>query len=183
MDKPTLGDDPNAAFRDFNQLMGILTDLDQRGLALTLAAFAEESLGTLLAAFLRSETAAAKELLEGFNAPLGTLSARIRAAYALGLVTEEQFGDLERLRKIRNAFSHSWKPMSFEAPSIAAHIRGLNFNLMDDEYPATLMERFRSTISSLLVELRVTANEIIKTQAPSEGDRKTSCDRKARHIR
>jgi hypothetical protein len=78
-------------------------------LVLSLAAFAEEALGALLKAFMTPSEATA-QLIEGFNAPLGTFSSRIKAAYAIGLITKEQFLDLERLRKIRNEFAHSWKP-------------------------------------------------------------------------
>jgi len=45
-------------------------------------------------------------LLEGFNAPLGTLSTRIAAAAALGLISEREAKEADRLRKIRNFFAH-----------------------------------------------------------------------------
>jgi hypothetical protein len=74
-------------FGDLNRLTRILGQLDERGLVLALAAFAEQALGDLIEAFLIPGDPT-KQLLEGFNAPLGTFSARIRMAYSLGLITK-----------------------------------------------------------------------------------------------
>jgi len=68
-------DDPT--FGEINLLLRTLRALDERGLILVLGAFAEESLAELLKVYMRP--GASKPLLEGFNAPLGTLSARIGA--------------------------------------------------------------------------------------------------------
>ena len=146
-------------FGDLNRLYRTLDDLDERGLVLSLAAFAEEALGLLLRAFL-IQGEATNRLIDGFNAPLGTFSARVKMAYALGLIAEDQYADLEHLRKIRNEFAHSWKLISFSEPRIAAHIAALNFSHIDDSYPETAAAKLKSSISSLLVELRSAANQI-----------------------
>src|SRR5260370_36908559 len=54
----------------------------ERGAALAAAAFLDDLLQRTLAAFLLN-TETAFNLLVGFNAPLGTLSARIAAAHAM----------------------------------------------------------------------------------------------------
>jgi len=146
-------------FDEFNQLNARLRDLDDRGLVLSLAAFADDSLRELLRAFMR-ESAAADQLLDGFNAPLGTFSARIKAAHALGLLTGDQCNDLENLRKIRNAFSHTWEPITFDAPQVKDRILNLSYSSIDDEYPATLADRLRTSIAAILIELRVVTNNI-----------------------
>jgi mannitol operon repressor len=46
-------------------------------------------------------------LLEGFNAPLGTFASRILSAFALGLLSEEEYRECENIRKIRNIFAHN----------------------------------------------------------------------------
>ena len=51
-------------------------------------------------------------LTNGFNAPLGTFSARIAACHAMGLISEAEFKNCELIRKIRNEFAHKIK-MSF----------------------------------------------------------------------
>jgi len=149
------------AFGDLNRLNSMLANLDERALVLSLAAFAEEALGDLIQAYLMPGDSTDK-LLAGFNAPLGTFSARIRMAHALGLLTSHQADDLDRLRKIRNEFAHNWEPVSFEDQNISTHIRALNFHSLDDEYPETSVEKVRTAIGILLVEIRVTAQQIRK---------------------
>lgn len=149
----------DTVFGDLNQLIGRLSGLDERGLVLSLAAFAEDSLGTLLKSFMLPVSASSK-LVDDFNAPLGTFSSRILACYSLGLLTKGQFEDLERLRKIRNAFSHTWQAISFEDQAIATHIQCLNYSNADDERPPTPIDKLRSSISFLLVELQITATNV-----------------------
>jgi DNA-binding MltR family transcriptional regulator len=151
----------DAVFGNLNRLNQILAQLDERGLVLALAAFAEEALGDLIEAFLIPGDPA-KQLLEGFNAPLGTFSARIKMAYCLGLITKRQHADLDQLRRIRNEFAHNWEPMSFDDQKIAAHIRALHFSSIDDDFPASPTEKVRTSLGSLLIELRSTTNQINK---------------------
>lgn len=77
-----------------------------RGVALVSAAMIDDLLGRCIRAFLldRPET---ERLLNGFNAPLGTLSARTAAAFALGLLHERDYRDCETIRKVRNEFAHN----------------------------------------------------------------------------
>ena len=94
-----------ASLDSLNRFLFVIDKQDDRAMVLSLATFVEDSLGRLLIAYLRT-CKATKELVEGFNAPLGTLGARIKAAYALGLLTVEQYKDIEILRKVRNEFAH-----------------------------------------------------------------------------
>jgi DNA-binding MltR family transcriptional regulator len=159
----TVDDDAekDAVFGNLNRLHRILRQLDERGLVLALAAFAEEALGDLIKAFLIPGDPA-KQLLEVFNAPLGTFSARIKMAYSLGLVTKRQHADLDRLRRIRNEFAHNWEPMSFNDQKVADHITALHFSSIDDDFPASPVEKVRTSLGSLLMELRSTTNQINK---------------------
>ena len=162
--EPKIPDPPEPevdVFGGINLLTLSLRDLDDRGLVLSLAAFAEEALGELLKAFMTpSETTT--QLVEGFNAPLGTFSSRIKAAYAIGLITKEQFLDLERLRKIRNEFAHSWKPVDISKQKVAALINSMAFSRIDDHFPETPIEKIRSSMSCLLVEIRSSTHQIQK---------------------
>jgi mannitol operon repressor len=47
-----------------------------------------------------------KKLTDGFNAPLGTFSARILGAFSLGIISEAEYAEMETLRKVRNKFAH-----------------------------------------------------------------------------
>jgi hypothetical protein len=156
--------DEDSVFGDINLLSRSLHKLDERGLVLSLAAFAEDALGSLLKAYMLP-TEASNQLLEGFNAPLGTLSARIKAARSFGLITKDQFDDLEHLRKIRNEFAHSWRTVTFLHPKVSSHVAGLNYSSFDDRFPETPIEKVRTSVSSLLVELRSATNQIEKKGA------------------
>ncbi|MBC8040763.1 MAG: transcriptional regulator [Opitutaceae bacterium] len=105
---------------------------------------------------------ATTQLIEGFNAPLGTFSSRIKAAYAIGLITKDQFLDLERLRKIRNEFAHSWKSVDLSKQKVAALIDSMAFSRIDDHFPDTPSEKIRSSMSCLLVEIRSSTHQIKK---------------------
>lgn len=141
-------DDPD--FESINRFNRALSAHDERGLALALAAFAEDTLGRLLLTYL-IDGKQAKDLVEGFNAPLGTLASRMKAAYAVGLLTREQYEDLEIARKIRNVFAHDWEGVSLNQPNIRAMIgqlHGYNF----DQAPMTRepRDRLQQSISNVL---------------------------------
>lgn len=146
-------------FGSLNRLNGILQGLDERGLVLSLAAFAEEALGDLIKSFLLPGDST-ERLLDGFNAPIGTFSARSKMAYSLGLITKFQYEDLERLRRIRNEFAHSWEPLTFGDQSIAAHITALHFSCLIESFPESPQEKVRLCFGALLMELRSTTNQI-----------------------
>lgn len=57
----------------------------ERGTALAAAAMLNELQGRIIESFLIPNNGS-KVLLDGFNAPLGTLSVRIASAFALGLL-------------------------------------------------------------------------------------------------
>jgi len=61
-----------------------------RGASLIAASYLEETLEEILRNFF-SESEESEKLLSGFNAPLGTFSAKISAAYSLGLLQENEF--------------------------------------------------------------------------------------------
>ncbi len=161
MSPEPLLDGHDNVFEDLNRLQSILGDLDERGLVLSLAAFAEDALGDLIAAFL-IQGDQADSLLTGFNAPLGTLSARLKMAFALGLINQNQYDDLDRLRKIRNAFAHDWRPTSLSDQAIASHVSALNFGSLSETYPETPIAKVRSSIGDVLVELRSATHQISK---------------------
>lgn len=148
-------------FSELNSLTRLLHDLDDRGLVLSLSAFAEDSLGTLLTTFMLPSDAS-KKLLEGFNAPLGTFSARTMAAYSLGLINRSQFDDLERLRKIRNEFAHTWETIETTKQNISSLIGQMSFSRIDDHFPETPNEKLRSSIICLLIELSSMVNQLSK---------------------
>jgi DNA-binding MltR family transcriptional regulator len=59
-------------------------------------------------------------------APLSTFSAKIRLSYFLGLIPEDIYKDLDRIREVRNRFAHELNPLSFEDQSTADIVKSLN---------------------------------------------------------
>jgi hypothetical protein len=76
-----------------------------RGLVLFLAAQMDVYLRDVLESFL-VEHKSVTELFEGPYAPLGSLSAKTKAAFVLGLITREQAARVDAVRKVRNVFAH-----------------------------------------------------------------------------
>ena len=111
--------DTNKSLNKLTQgLFETLKYQDDRGAVLSAASFAEELLGDLLAAFML-EGKASKDLLHGFSAPLGTFSTRIKMAYSLGLIDDTSRSALDRIRKLRNSFAHTWEAVSIEKSQVA----------------------------------------------------------------
>lgn len=157
------GQEKDTVFGDLNQLQSLTSTMDERSLVLALGGFAEDALGDLIRAFMLPGEQA-NRLLNGFNAPIGTFSARIKTAFALGLITEGQHNDLDRLRKVRNIFAHGWKPTSLSDQNIASHVSAMNFSTLDEDFPETPIDKVRTSIGALLVELRSATHQIAKNR-------------------
>lgn len=146
-------------FGKVNRLMHLTRDEDERGLALSVAAFAEDCLGRLIGAYLR-DGSQSKDLIEGFNAPLGTLSSRIKAGFALGLLTEDQYRDLELARKIRNEFAHKWEGCTFEQQNIKDWIAAMTHSRIAAQAATSSREKFYSSMTCVLVELEALLGDL-----------------------
>jgi len=158
--------------RSLGRFMALISEQDDRAMVLSMAAFVEETLGRMLLAYLR-DCKATCDLVDGFNAPLGTLSARIKAAYSIGLIGEKSFRDLEILRRIRNHFAHDWEGVSLQRNDIAALIGQLEEKkraLRDGTSPweqdgdrGKLLLSFTSHAMSLsIVEAGISEGRIVK---------------------
>lgn len=159
-----------------NRFMSSIGKQDDQAMVLSLATFLEDTLGRLLVAYFRS-CKATTELVEGFNAPLGTFGSRIKAVYAFGLVTDEQFKDMEILRKVRNHFAHNWEGVSFERNDIQALIGQLSGYTVDHK-PIEGGPRVKllGTLSTCCMELQVFLGRLVdgKTErAPDVSHRLT----------
>ena len=127
---------------------------------LSLAAFLEETLGRLLLAYFRN-CKATRDLVEGFNGPLGTLSSRIKAVYSFGLATEGQYKEMEILRRIRNLFAHDWQVVMGERNVVAAMIGQLSDHTFDQApIKGAVKERVHHKIASGCIELLLHCNRI-----------------------
>jgi hypothetical protein len=141
---------------EIETLASFLSEFNQesdRGATLTAAAVLDDRLSEILAAFL-ADTPSAKELITGFNAPLGTLSSRAAAAHALGLIQDNEFKEITIIRKIRNEFGHSWQGVSLStgrAADLCNHLPWLGPK--EHEASATPRGRLNAAIAILLADL------------------------------
>lgn len=144
-----------------NRFMDAIREQDDQAMVLSLATFLEDTLGRLLIAYFRSGKAT-KDLVEGFNAPLGTFGSRIKAVYAFGLVTDEQFKDMEILRKVRNHFAHNWEGVSFERNDLQALIRQVSGYTVDHKpIEGGPREMLLGTLSTCCMELQVFLGRLV----------------------
>ncbi len=112
------------AMQDYMELRVRLAAESDRGCALTAAAYLDESLATLLRNRLVQDKGNIEALINR-GRPLSTFSARIRIAYAVGLISKDCMSDLNTMRDIRNDFAHLHGPVSFSDQSIAHRCRNL----------------------------------------------------------
>jgi DNA-binding MltR family transcriptional regulator len=83
-----------------------------RAAVILVAAKLDYLLGQAIAAKLLPSTSSTDELLDNDRA-LGTFSARIHAAYRLGIIDDSFAKALHLFRRIRNDFAHSYHDTSF----------------------------------------------------------------------
>lgn len=102
-----------------------------RGAAMVAASRLDEVLSQVLLAFMADSTVS-KGLLEGPNAPLGSLSSRIEMCFSLGLIEEREYRELNMIRKIRNEFGHRWRDVGFDSAPIADLCRALPWRGPED---------------------------------------------------
>lgn len=65
------------------------------------------------------------------RAPLSSLSSKIHLAYLLGIIDGEARGDLDCIRRIRNAFAHSVVMLIFKTKQITDECKKLKLKLTD----------------------------------------------------
>ncbi len=146
-----LRDQPH--LHNFADYLDSLNGESERGAVLIAGAYLDDLLKDVIQAFLINNKGA-KKLFTGANAPLGTFSARSAAAFALGLVSQREFEEIERIREIRNLFAHH-KRISLKDDKIAAKCRQLTFSAvgpagLDKASPKAL---FNSAAASILLGL------------------------------
>jgi DNA-binding MltR family transcriptional regulator len=123
-------------------------------MVLSMSSFMEDLLGNIIKDFMLDVTAAT-DLVEGFNAPLGTFSARTKAAYALGLISKDEHKDINLIRKIRNEFAHSWFVTKLDDQRVCKFTESLsNPWLNPGILELTIYLRFQYRAAEILIALQ-----------------------------
>lgn len=153
-----------------NQFIALIGGKDDHSMVLSLATFIEDTLGRLLIAYFRN-CKATRDLVKGFNAPLGTFGSRIKAVYSFGLVTEDQYRDMDILRKVRNKFAHNWEGVSLDDGDIKGMVGQLSgYTLSQDPIEGSCREKLLGTLSSCCIELQVFLKRIEAGKAEKATD-------------
>lgn len=155
--------------RELSEFLSEFNKESDRGAALNAAAVLDDWLQNILEVFF-ADNKSGRDLISGFNAPLGTFAAKAAAAHALGLLQDNEYQEITLIRKIRNEFGHSWKGVSFESHKVANFVNQLPWcGPVELEEESTSRVRFNFCIAILLTDLmwrrRLVAKEkrVIKT--------------------
>ncbi len=76
-------------------------------------------------------------LFESDDAPYREFASRIRLARALGIISKQEFDEIELIRLIRNAFAHSISNITFTTPEL-----GVFFDEFDLDYTKDPLDGF-----------------------------------------
>lgn len=134
--------------------------------------FLDEHLRLLLVAFLVDDPLV-NELFE-VERPLSSFSARIKMAYALGLISKRAYDDLEQIRWIRNAFAHTMHGISFDTEAILAACSKLQTPSVI--HPSVTREKDRSNIdgrSGFTITVQILSMEIARQADEITSSRRT----------
>lgn len=145
--------EPHPHLKEFTDFLAEFNKESERGNVLIAMAMLDDMLEKIISAFL-VDTPEVKKLFEGFNAPIGTISARSLCAFALGLLSKEEYQECDRLRKIRNDFAHQVHA-SFADQAIKDRCQHLHFSIKgeDNSRPDYARSLFITSAISLILNL------------------------------
>jgi DNA-binding MltR family transcriptional regulator len=151
-------------FENSLKIQAIYPETD-RGATLIVAAIFEEQLSHILNSFL-IDSKSTQLLLDGFNAPIDQFSSKIHLCHALGLIEDDEYRQLEGLRKIRNLFAHSFENIDFNTQQIKDLINGNLFKLRPMEL--TIREQFHDWFIELNTCFLYRAKEVFADKRKSK---------------
>lgn len=98
-----MGEQTSRKLREWQRLVREFQHKSDRSVAILGTTYLNTHLGRLIDCFLIEDDRVSNMLL-GEENPLGTLEARIKAAYGLGLISKKEYHDLVHIWHIRNRF-------------------------------------------------------------------------------
>ena len=97
---------------DFQGFLNEFQEETDRAAAVLGVAYLSESLRQLIATTLVDDDKLLNDLLK-HGTPLGSLSSRTQAAYSMGLISDDEYDDLNKIGEIRNRFAHDLQGLRF----------------------------------------------------------------------
>jgi len=145
----------------FNKFLKEFQNESDRGAAIVGAAFLEDCLRTLLRNFLIADKGNVEQLLgsEKKRGFLSGLNANATTAYCLGLISADEYYDLQLISSIRNRFAHHLHGLSFKDKLISEKCNNLKWpTILDPEKQFNgPRNRFNMAISVLITIIGVEA--------------------------
>lgn len=145
-------------YSGIEQMVESASKESDRGCALILSANLDNRLSELLRNLcVKEPPKSQQDLFSKLSFP-STFSSRIDMCYALGQIGEEEYRDMNLIRKIRNQFAHHEDGVSFETAEIRQ--RCFAFGMlkeMEDDYPSPEYQtpeprsRFQLLVASLCI--------------------------------
>lgn len=118
-----------------------LENESDRGVILIIGAMLDELLAELLQNVL--DPSVADKLLKGSTAPLGSFSARVKISKAIGIIDDQDYKDIETIRRVRNAAAHFDSKQGFDTGFESQSVIDLCTNLSQDMLSASAPVRTR----------------------------------------
>ncbi len=110
-------DTQNASNQKWQSVVTEFHNKSDRAAAILGAAFLEAHLGRLIAGFFIDKCDETESLLN-IERPLGSFSARARAAYCMGLISTNEYHDLGLIMQIQYAFANQISEVTFSDSGI-----------------------------------------------------------------
>jgi DNA-binding MltR family transcriptional regulator len=154
-------------FENYGDILELLQKESHRGGVLVAGTMLDEYLYKLLKTFMINDAKKVKDLLEGgTNAPLGSFSSRILMSYCLGLISEDEYHDLDTIRKIRNVFAHRLLDASFKDEGVKQLCRNLKAcDVVGEAHTLTnAVDRFTITVALLSGRIALRTLQTVRQQ-------------------
>ena len=121
----------------------------ERAAAVVGAAWLDELLTELIATAFRDDDVSRRLLDPEAQGPIASYAARVRVAYALGLIGEENMKDLLHVGRIRNLFAHKVHRRSFDNETVRKECQKLTTGLKvaDQRSRETARGQYVSTVA------------------------------------
>ncbi|WP_439893221.1 hypothetical protein ACS7SF_25360 (plasmid) [Ralstonia sp. 25C] len=154
--------DSFAEFWNFRELMATESD---RGCGLMGASYVDNRLEELLKKRLRLNSDLKARMFD-YSGPLGSFSARINMAYAIGLLPGNLRTELHVIRDIRNVFAHSAAHLTFDTPEIAKLAARLKAHFREETDPAR--KKFVTSTVGITAYLNGCIHNATEFEAPAD---------------
>lgn len=154
-----------AAVHDWVGFMNAFQTETPRSAVIIGAAFLDAQLRELIANFLVDDKKVVADFLgddDKADRPLSAFSARTKAAYCLGLISKDEYDDLNLIRRIRNRFAHKLHDISFDNKEISnwCHLLKTAKKLPVSNHLTSHRDLFVASVALLSIYIGVKAGSV-----------------------